>query len=591
MMIFKRSKKKPKEDEVSLLDKLDMIMHRKFGGLAKSLAEAFELKRALKAAGMTVNPEIYATRVIYITLIVVIASIAVGVPLIITSTVMMLKLMGVVIVILMPALTFGVMLILPSNMASSRSKAIEEELPFLAAYLTTMARGGVTPYESLIRLSEMGLFPAIRREARLILRDVRIFGLDPLTAIERNAEAHPNQTYKDFMLGYVSTIRTGGDILHYLEVKTSGLFDIRATTIKNIADRVSTITEIYIALGVVMALSFYIFFSISTIMPIGGVEALANFTLFAFLGLPGISLLIMWMIHTFQPKTIVKLNEPIKALTLSIPLAFITLLAALYFTGGLKSLLIGAIDKGAILSICFSLTLFFIVLSIPPAIVYTSIMSGSKRLPNYVADFLRDLAEVRKTGLSPEKCIISLSKRDYGSLSKVIERIVIPLSWGLPLKRSVSSALRKVKDWFTIAIFTFLTDVIDVGGGGVHTLEALARFSSLLAGIERELKMRLRPYIFMPYFGAILTTVATLLVINFTVSTLEVTGFLERTGISIPFIVLLFSVSIMINAWLSGLVAGKIESGFTAAGFKHAVALSSISYIALTVTLMGATAI
>ena len=591
MMIFKRSKKKPKEDEVSLLDKLDMIMHRKFGGLAKSLAEAFELKRALKAAGMTVNPEIYATRVIYITLIVVIASIAVGVPLIITSTVMMLKLMGVVIVILMPALTFGVMLILPSNMASSRSKAIEEELPFLAAYLTTMARGGVTPYESLIRLSEMGLFPAIRREARLILRDVRIFGLDPLTAIERNAEAHPNQTYKDFMLGYVSTIRTGGDILHYLEVKTSGLFDIRATTIKNIADRVSTITEIYIALGVVMALSFYIFFSISTIMPIGGVEALANFTLFAFLGLPGISLLIMWMIHTFQPKTIVKLNEPIKALTLSIPLAFITLLAALYFTGGLKSLLIGAIDKGAILSICFSLTLFFIVLSIPPAIVYTSIMSGSKRLPNYVADFLRDLAEVRKTGLSPEKCIISLGKRDYGSLSKVIEGIITPLSWGLPLKRAVSSALRKVKDWFTIAILTFLTDVIDVGGGGVHTLEALARFSSLLAGIERELKMRLRPYIFMPYFGAILTTVATLLVINFTVSTLEVTGFLERTGISIPFIVLLFSVSIMINAWLSGLVAGKIESGFTAAGFKHAVALSSISYIALTVTLMGATAI
>ena len=590
-MIFKRSKKKPKEDEVSLLDKLDMIMHRKFGGLARSLAEAFELKRALKAAGMTVNPEIYATRVIYITLIVVIASIAVGVPLIITSTVMMLKLMGVVIVILMPALTFGVMLILPSNMASSRSKAIEEELPFLAAYLTTMARGGVTPYESLIRLSEMGLFPAIRREARLILRDVRIFGLDPLTAIERNAEAHPNQTYKDFMLGYVSTIRTGGDILHYLEVKTSGLFDIRATTIKNIADRVSTITEIYIALGVVMALSFYIFFSISTIMPIGGVEALANFTLFAFLGLPGISLLIMWMIHTFQPKTIVKLNEPIKALTLSIPLAFITLLAALYFTGGLKSLLIGAIDKGAILSICFSLTLFFIVLSIPPAIVYTSIMSGSKRLPNYVADFLRDLAEVRKTGLSPEKCIISLGKRDYGSLSKVIEGIITPLSWGLPLKRAVSSALRKVKDWFTIAILTFLTDVIDVGGGGVHTLEALARFSSLLAGIERELKMRLRPYIFMPYFGAILTTVATLLVINFTVSTLEVTGFLERTGISIPFIVLLFSVSIMINAWLSGLVAGKIESGFTAAGFKHAVALSSISYIALTVTLMGATAI
>ena len=52
-----------------------------------------------------------------------------------------------------------------------------------------------------------------------------------------------------------------------------------------------------------------------------------------------------------------------------------------------------------------------------------------------VTNFLRDLTEVRKTGLSPEKCIESLSKRDYGTFSKELRKISSEISWGIPIKK------------------------------------------------------------------------------------------------------------------------------------------------------------
>ena len=78
-----------------------------------------------------------------------------------------------------------------------------------------------------------------------------------LTALERNAASHPSRMYRDFMLGYLTTIRTGGDVRHFLEIRAQELFQACTEDLRNRAERVGLVVEAYAAVAVLGALSFY----------------------------------------------------------------------------------------------------------------------------------------------------------------------------------------------------------------------------------------------------------------------------------------------------------------------------------------------
>ena len=85
-------------------------------------------------------------------------------------------------------------------------------MPFAAAYISVMASGGIAPYTSFKRLSEVDLMPAMQGEAREIIKDVEIFGIDPLTAIENAAKkesaGHFQETFSQATLQQSSSAET-----------------------------------------------------------------------------------------------------------------------------------------------------------------------------------------------------------------------------------------------------------------------------------------------------------------------------------------------------------------------------------------------
>ena len=128
-------------------------------------------------------------------------------------------------------------LVVPMNNASDRSSSLEREMPFAAAYISVMSSGGIAPYTSFKRLTEVDLMPAMRKEARDIMKDVEIFGVDPLSALEVAAKKTPLDIFKDFLGGYASTVIIGGDIGHFLERKAEDIFKTRALRVKAAAER------------------------------------------------------------------------------------------------------------------------------------------------------------------------------------------------------------------------------------------------------------------------------------------------------------------------------------------------------------------
>jgi archaeal flagellar protein FlaJ len=196
-----------------------------------------------------------------------------------------------------------------------------------------------------------------------------------------------------------------------------------------------------------------------------------------------------------------------------------------------------------------------------------------------VNSFLRDLTEVRKTGLSPEKCIQSLSKRDYGAFSKELRKISAEISWGIPVKKVMMDFLKRTRSWMVQIVMFLLVETIDVGGGTIAMIESLSRFNNLTQEVEKEKKMSVRPYVMMPYLASILLVATTIMMMSFTTSfgasTLSGAATQDNSVMTT-----IFMTSVIFHSYLIGIVAGKISDESISAGFKHASILVIIAVIA-----------
>jgi flagellar protein FlaJ len=77
----------------------------------------------------------------------------------------------------------------------------------------------------------MSIFPAAAYEARRILLDVDVYGLDPVSALEKAAKYSASKPFSELLSGYTTVLRTGGDHVNYLNLTP------RSATIVSYDDR------------------------------------------------------------------------------------------------------------------------------------------------------------------------------------------------------------------------------------------------------------------------------------------------------------------------------------------------------------------
>ncbi len=556
-----------------LLNKIEGWSYRVFGGIApKFLSNIFEFKGNLKKAGIKIYPETY------VTLMFMSAVLTIPVTVVALILLYLTKMIFLVFLVPMPVFVMLVFMITPSMKASERASSLEREIPFTAAYITVMATGGISPYMSVKRLCNVDLMPATRREAREIMRDVEIFGVDPLSALEDSAKNHPLDTYRDFMAGYASTVITGGDISHFLESKTHDIFKQRSMRIKAAAERLGTLLESFVIVMVLMSLCFYILFSVDAIYSTG-VGMYSTMLLYTYVFAPMLSIVFIYLAHDMQPKSPVTEYRPYKVAAISSAGAAVLFLLLTGFGGFVQIPVFDAIRSIVDLPTALAVSLF--IATMPAAIVHTRLAKKKSEVEKGIASFLRDLTEIRKTGMAPERCIENLSKRNYGEFTKDLERISSQLSWGIPLRQVFTDFIKRTKSWLSQLVIFLLVEGIDVGGGTIEMIESLTRFNNMTQEVEKEKRMNSRPFLLIPYFAAIMLVSTTLLTLIFVTKTSSMaTEGVGGSSIDISGLSTVFSVSVMVHVFMIGLVAGKISEESIAAGFKHSALLVIITLLA-----------
>ena len=289
---------------------------------------------------------------------------------------------------------------------------------------------------------------------------------------------------------------------------------------------------------------------------------------------PLLSIVFLYLAHGMQPKTPLSEYRPYKIYGISSAIGVLFLLLVTGFFEMIPTPLMGIVD----LPIAVAITL--IVSAVPPAIVHQKISGRKSSMERGISNFLRDLTETRKTGLSPEACISNLSGRDYGAFSKELRKMSSDIGWGIPMRNVIMDFVKKTKSWMSQIVMFLLLEAVDVGGGTISMIESLARFNNMTQEIEKEKKMSVRPYMIMPYFAAILLVATTLMTLLFTTNTLAMGSEVSTSSANTDFLTLIFTVSVITHCYLIGLVCGKISEESVSAGFKHSALLVLIAIIA-----------
>jgi flagellar protein FlaJ len=417
---------------------------------------------------------------------------------------------------------------------------------------------------------------------------VKSQGVDPVTAMEQAAKVIDMKEYKQLLLGYASTVRTGGDTLHYLFNQTDSMFRSMSTKIKSLGESMGMLMEAYTIIGILGVLGIFLIFVVGMALPGMGMGlSPAQFFLFSFVGLPMLSVIFIFFadasqvsypISNWKTYTVFGLSLPITVLIGS-QLVLPSFSESFLVFPPLYNLLLWLRDfinlaEGTEAALGLAITL--ILVALPGAIADMYYVGREGKILDGINNFLRDLVETRKSGLAPERCIHALAGRDYGAFSKYLETISMKLHWGYPLRQIYVEFRAKIKNWLALVNIYLLIDTIEVGGGTEQSLETLANFAESTKHLEDEKSAVLMPLTIVPYIGAALFTGTTVLFLSFFTN-------MSSLGVSIAKVTLyrVLLTPLGLHTWILGLVTGKIVSGRVSAGFKHSILLTIVSILGI----------
>jgi len=136
----------------------------------------------------------------------------------------------------------------PSYRADKLRRELEDELPFTTGYMAILASAGVSPEKIFHSLSNMSAPLAISYEARNIIRDINLFGLDIISALEEASKRSPSEIFRENLEGFISTIHSGGNLAVYLREKSKQFMKLKRIGLKKFSDTLSILSEFYISL-------------------------------------------------------------------------------------------------------------------------------------------------------------------------------------------------------------------------------------------------------------------------------------------------------------------------------------------------------
>lgn len=202
------------------------------------------------------------------------------------------------------ALTIILFYVYPAYRADSLKRNLDDELPFTTGYMAILAGAGVPPDMIFRSLAEIDTPLAVSGEAKMIVRDVELFGYDILSALEAASERTPSTKFKELIEGFIAAIHSGGGLTRYLRDRSRQYMRLKRIALRRFSDTLSILAEFYVALLIAGPLILVVMLAVMAMLG-GGTELLDPrllLYLLTYLGIPIGSIVFLIMLDIISPR-------------------------------------------------------------------------------------------------------------------------------------------------------------------------------------------------------------------------------------------------------------------------------------------------
>ena len=193
----------------------------------------------------------------------------------------------------------------PIYRADILKRNLEDGLPFTTGYMAILAGAGVPPDHIFRSLAQVDAPLAVSNEAKTVIRDVELFGFDIFSALESASNRTPSVKFREFLEGFIATIRSGGNLTKYLMARSRQYMKLKRIAMRRFSDNLGILAEFYVTLFIAGPLLFVVMLAVMAMLG-GGGQGLLNprllLYLLTYLGIPVGSVVFLIILDAVSPR-------------------------------------------------------------------------------------------------------------------------------------------------------------------------------------------------------------------------------------------------------------------------------------------------
>jgi flagellar protein FlaJ len=234
------------------LGKPHSMAYQLIGGKTEHVLPLFEdLNKNLQKSALKINFKAYVSLIIFASLLISV----------VTFAIIPFLLIFALDIPLLPAFLFSIggglfafafstfgFYFYPIYRADKLKRELEDELPFTTGYMAVLTSARVSPEKIFYSLSDLNVPLTVSYEAKNVVRDVNLFGLDIISALEQAAKRTPSERFREMLEGFISTVHSGSNLAAYLREKSKQYMKLKRINLKKYSDTLSMLSEFYVTL-------------------------------------------------------------------------------------------------------------------------------------------------------------------------------------------------------------------------------------------------------------------------------------------------------------------------------------------------------
>jgi len=196
------------------------------------------------------------------------------------------------------------------------------------------------------------------------------------------------------------------------------------------------------------------------------------------------------------------------------------------------------------------------------------------KIDSIFPDFVRDLAESRRAGMTFTKALLFSAKGNYGILTQEINKIAQQVSWGTSVNDALLAFAQRVPTSLIQRTVSLIIEASKSGGNVADVLDAASRDAREIKMLEAERRANMASYVVVIYVGMmVFLVIIAVLSAQFLPAMIQdqggVGGGMGATQGHIDAITAVFFWAGILQGFGSGMVAGVFEDGKFVSGVKH----------------------